>query len=163
MRRQSCIDLYGSAAEVGRIVSQLDAASPDFAPQVGYDSRPPWASLAVQPGKVSALKSLTDIHLRNASTTRACCWRGWCRSCPSRDAVCLHVSGGQVGEPTTIVFSATIRGRLFARRRTALVGRVVGTPPRTCRGSGDAPQVVLLGCAVPVPKAEWEGEAPAER
>ncbi len=154
-RQQLFINLYTAASEAGRLLSQLDAASPDFAEQVA-EMKTALASLAVQPGKVSALKALTDINLRERKHDEGVLVAGVVQDfAPAGTYHGGTFLAGKSGTEVIFVSASDPKDAFSPGDELLLVGRVVEDPAKNLPGyEGDAPRVVLLGIAVPVPKAE---------
>ena len=155
MRRQLFIDLYGSASDVGRLLSQLDSANPEFAEDVA-EIKTALTTLAVQPGKVSALKSLTDINLRQRKHDEGVLLAGVVQEfAPAGSHYAGKFLAGKSGAEVIVVSTSDPKDAFSPGDELLLVGRVVEDPAKNLPGyEGDAPRVVLLGIAVPVPKAE---------
>jgi hypothetical protein len=155
VRRQLFIDLYGSASEVGRLLSQLDSASPEFAEDVA-EVKTALASLAVQPGKLSALKALTDINLPERKHGDGVLVAGVVQEfAPAGTYHAGTFRAGKSGTEVVIASASELKEAFSPGDELLLVGRVVDDPAKNLPGyAGDVPRVVLLGIAVPVPKTE---------
>jgi hypothetical protein len=155
VRRQLFIDLYNSASDAGRIISQLDTANSDLTEQV-ETLKTALAGLAMQPGKMSALKSLTDINLPQRKHDEGVLLAGVVQDFAAAGS--LFASKFQAGKSlteTTIISTANPQEAYKVGDELLVVGRIVENPKKNLPGyEGDAERVVLLGSAVAVPKAE---------
>jgi len=155
VRRQLFIDFYSAASDAGRIISQLDAASPELSEQV-TTLKDALSGLAAQPGKVSALKSLTDLNLPKRKHEEGVLLAGVVQEfAPAGTLFACKFQAGKSLAETTVLSAANPEESYKAGDELLLVGRVVEDPVKNLPGyEGDATRVVLLGYAVAVPKAE---------
>jgi hypothetical protein len=155
IRKQLYTEMYLAASDVGRIVSQLDASSADLTEQI--DTLKTFLNgIAVQPGKVSALKSLTDINLPQRKHDEGVLVAGVVQDFASAGSLfaCKFQAGKSLTE-TTIVSATNPQVAYKAGDELLVIGRVVDDPMKNLPGyEGDAERVVLLGYGVIVPKAE---------
>jgi len=155
VRRQLFTELYNSASEAGRIITQFDPASPELAEQI-ETLKTALAGLATQPGKVSALKSLTDIHLPQRKHNEGVLLAGVVQDFAAAGSLfaCKFQAGKSLTE-TMIVSVTNPEDAYKAGDELLVVGRVVDDPKKNLPGyEGDAERVVLLGYGAAVPKAE---------
>jgi hypothetical protein len=155
VRRQLFIDFYAAASDAGKVVSQRSTADPELAEQVAT-LKTALASLAVQPGKLSALKSLTDINLPERKDQQGVLAAGIIQEfAPAGTHFSAKFQAGKSGTEVTIVSASDLTGAYSSGDELLLVGRVVEDPAKNLPGyEGEATRVILLGVAVPVPKAE---------
>jgi hypothetical protein len=155
VRRQLFIDFYAAASDAGKVVSQRSTADPELAEQVAT-LKTALASLAVQPGKLSALKSLTDINLPERKDQQGVLAAGIIQEfAPAGTHFSANFQAGKSGTEVTIVSASDLTGAYSSGDELLLVGRVVEDPAKNLPGyEGEATRVILLGVAVPVPKAE---------
>jgi hypothetical protein len=156
VRKQLYTEMYLAACEVGRIVSYLNSAGQDPAEPIAQLKKL-LGELAVQPGKVSALKSLTDIHLPQRKADEGVLLVGVVQDFfqPAGSLYACTLQSGKSLSPTPLIAASNPEEFCKPGDELILVGRVVENPRKNLRGyEGDHPQVVLLGYAVPVPKAE---------
>ncbi|MCI0358934.1 MAG: hypothetical protein L0211_10685 [Planctomycetaceae bacterium] len=155
VRRQLFIEFYNSASDAGRIISHLEADSPELAEQAAT-LKTALAGLAEQPGKVSALKSLTDLNLPQRKHDEGVLLAGAVQEfAPAGTLFACKFQAGKSLTETTVVSATDPQETYKSGDELLLVGRVVEDPAKNLPGyEGDAERVVLLGYAVAVPKAE---------
>jgi hypothetical protein len=152
IRRQLYTEMYQSASEVGGLISRVDSSQEQFAAAVA-DLKSTLGGLAEQPGKVSALKALTDNNLPQRKHDEGILLAGTVQSFESAGSLfaCKFQAGKSMAETTLVSFTDPAQ---FCQVGDELlvVGRVVENPAKNLRGyEGEAERVVLLGYAVSVP------------
>ena len=155
VRRQLFIDFYAAASDAGRVLSQLSADDPELAEQTAT-LKTALASLAMQPGKLSALKSLTDINLPERKHEQGVLLAGVAGEFAAAGTVhAATFQAGKSGTEAIVVSASDPKQAISAGEEILLVGRVIEDPTKNLPGyEGEATRVILLGCAVAAPKPE---------
>jgi hypothetical protein len=153
VRRQLYTDMYQAASDVGGLISRVDSSQDAFSTAVA-ELKSTLGGLAEQPGKVSALKALTDNNLPQRKHDEGVLLAGAAQGFESAGSLfaCKFQAGKSMAETTLVSFTDPAEF-CQAGDELLVVGRVVENPAKNLRGyEGEAERVVLLGYAVSVPK-----------
>ncbi|MEX2173738.1 MAG: hypothetical protein WD872_05205 [Pirellulaceae bacterium] len=155
VRKQLYTDMYLAACDVGRTISYLSTADADL--QESVDAMQAFLSgLAVQPGKVGALNSLTDIHLPQRKHDEGVLVAGVVQDFQSAGSVfeCTLKAGKKMAS-TSVIWATNPQDFCKVGDEVLVVGRIVENPKEQIAGyEGEQERVVLHGYAVVVPQAE---------
>jgi hypothetical protein len=155
VRRQLYTDMYGAVAEVGRIVTYLSTSDSDLAEPVST-LQTFLTALAAQPGKVSALKALTDLKMPERKHDEGVLIAGAVQDFKSAGSMFeLTTLAGKKGTETPVICATNPQDFCAPGDELLIVGRVIENPKKNIPGyEGDHERVVLYGYSVKVPKTE---------
>ena len=154
-RQKLYTEMYLAASEAGRIVTYLSTADADLSDHV-ETLKTFLTALARQPGKVSALKSLTDLNLPKRKHDEGVLVAAVVHDIQAAGSMfeCLTQSGRSLAE-TPVVCAQNPQDFCQPGDELLILGRVVENPRKNIPGyEGDHERVVLYGYSVLVPKAE---------
>jgi hypothetical protein len=154
VRQQLFTDMYLAAADVGRIVTYLSTSDSDLIEHVNT-LQTFLTSLAAQPGKVSALKALTDLKLPERKHDEGVLVAGSVQDFKASGSMFeLTTLAGKKGTETPVICANNPQDFCAPGDELLIVGRVVENPKKHIPGyEGDHERVVLYGYSVKVPKA----------
>ncbi len=153
VRKQLYTDMYLAASEVGRIVTYLSTSDADLIEHV--DTLKTFLTgLAMQPGKVSALKALTDLNLPERKHDEGVLVAGVVQDFKAAGSMfeCTTQAGKSLAE-TPVISATNPQDFCQPGDELLIVGRVVENPQKNIPGyEGEHKRVVLYGYSVKVPK-----------
>ncbi len=153
VRKQLYTDMYLAACDVGRIVTYLSTSDSDLIEHV-QTLKTFLTGLAMQPGKVSALKALTDLNLPEREHDEGVLVAAVVEDIQAAGSMfeCLTQSGKTLAK-TPIVCATNPQDFCEPGDELLVVGRVVENPQKNIPGyEGEHKRVVLYGYSVKVPK-----------
>jgi hypothetical protein len=155
VRRELYTDMYEAASEVGRVVTYLSTSDSDLIQQVSA-LQTFLAALASQPGKVSALKALTDMQAPGRKHDEGVLIAAAAQDFQSAGSMFeLTTLAGKAATETPVICANNPQDFCAPGDELLIVGRVVENPKKHIPGyEGDRQRVVLYGYSVKVPKAE---------
>jgi hypothetical protein len=155
VRRELYTDMYEAASEVGRVVTYLSTSDSDLIQQVSA-LQTFLAALASQPGKVSALKALTDMQAPGRKHDEGVLIAAAAQDFQSAGSMFeLTTLAGKTATETPVICANNPQDFCAPGDELLIVGRVVENPKKHIPGyEGDRQRVVLYGYSVKVPKAE---------
>ncbi len=155
VRQQLFTDMYLAAAETGRMVTYLSTSDSDLIEHVNT-LQTFLTSLASTPGKVSALKSLTDIQAPTRKHDEGVLVAGSVQDFKASGSMFeLTTLAGKKGTETPVICANNPQDFCAPGDELLIVGRVIENPKKHIPGyEGDHERVVLYGYSVKVTKTE---------
>jgi len=154
MRQQLYTDMYLAASEAGRIATYLSTSDSDLVEHV-ETLKTLLTTIAGQPGKVNAIKSLTGLHLPKRKHDEGVLVAGVVEDFRAAGPMfeCTVQAGRTELIETAIICANNPQDFCDAGDELLVVGRVVENPRKNIPGyEGDRERVVLYGYSVTVPK-----------
>ena len=152
--QQLYTDMYLAASEMGRVISYLSPSDADLYEHV-QTMQTFLGTLAGQPGKVSAIRAMTDLNLPQRKADEGVFLAGTVKGFQAAGSVFeCQIDAGRTPTAVSVICSNNPQDICQPGDELLVIGRMIENPKKNLPGyDGDKPRVVLFGYAMPVPKA----------